>query len=412
MDPRDFRTAIDAAERAAAASDFASAERLLKEAARLQEEALGPVHPDLANTLNNLGIVCENTGKPDEAEAFYRRASEMAAATLPPDHPFVATSRRNLADFIRARTLLQPGASAPEFEQAIELGIEAFPEAGAKSTPPADEPAPATSSTPTPPPAPTGTPARPTAPRQQAAKPAAKPGKTVPRTPHAPATPIVTPSTRDRLPATPPPAGERPRWLIPALTAAAILAVVLVATRPWASTESTMGATGAPDPAPVASPAQPPVEPTTPTPAAGETPPAAEPPAASAARDAEAETPPRAPAKAPTDPSGATTLAVAEVCQAFSTGSSAWRCDPVEKEASPGRLAFYTRVRSSRPTTIVHRWYEGDRLRQTVTLNVAANSGAGYRTYSRQTVDAGGEWRVEARSSDGAVLHEARFVVR
>src|SRR5690606_38444111 len=103
----------------------------------------------------------------------------MAAATLPPDHPFVATSRRNLADFIRARTLLQPGASAPEFEQAIELGIEAFPEAGAKSTPPADEPAPATSSTPTPPPAPTGAPARPTAPRQQAAKPAAKPGKTV-----------------------------------------------------------------------------------------------------------------------------------------------------------------------------------------------------------------------------------------
>jgi hypothetical protein len=60
----------------------------------------------------------------------------------------------------------------------------------------------------------------------------------------------------------------------------------------------------------------------------------------------------------------------------------------------------------------VHRWYEGDRLRQTVTLKVAANSGAGYRTYSRQTVDAGSEWRVEARSSDGAVLHETRFVVR
>ena len=64
---------------------------------------LGPLHPDVANTLNNLGVVCEITGKPDEAEQCFRRAYEIAIASLEPDHPFVATSRKNLEDFCAAR---------------------------------------------------------------------------------------------------------------------------------------------------------------------------------------------------------------------------------------------------------------------------------------------------------------------
>ena len=92
-----------AAEQAAAAGDYASAERLLREAADLQEASLGPLHPDLANTLNNLGVVCEITDKPDDAERCFRRAYEIAIAVLEPDHPFVATSRKNLEDFCAAR---------------------------------------------------------------------------------------------------------------------------------------------------------------------------------------------------------------------------------------------------------------------------------------------------------------------
>ena len=99
---RDIRSIVDAAERAAAEGDYASAEGLLREAAREQERSLGPLHPDLANTLNNLGIVCEITDKPDEAEGFFRRACDIAAASLEPDHPFVSTSRRNLEDFCAA----------------------------------------------------------------------------------------------------------------------------------------------------------------------------------------------------------------------------------------------------------------------------------------------------------------------
>ena len=91
---REARSIIENAEQAAAAGNYASAEELLREAAALQEQALGPEHPDLANTLNNLGVVCEITDNPLDAEHYFRRAYTIATATLAPDHPFVATSRK------------------------------------------------------------------------------------------------------------------------------------------------------------------------------------------------------------------------------------------------------------------------------------------------------------------------------
>ena len=109
-DMREPRSVIAAAEQAAATGDYAAAEALLREAVDLQEASLGPLHPDLANTINNLGVVCEITNKPEDAERCFRRAYEIATAALPPDHPFVATSRQNLEDFLatRATTALPP----------------------------------------------------------------------------------------------------------------------------------------------------------------------------------------------------------------------------------------------------------------------------------------------------------------
>src|SRR6187551_1220936 len=104
----DVRELVLAAEQAANAGDLASANDLLKEIARIQEADLGPVHPDLANTFNNLAVVAEQSGRIDEAEAFYRRAVSIASAALPPDDPMVAASRQNLEDFCRARGLPLP----------------------------------------------------------------------------------------------------------------------------------------------------------------------------------------------------------------------------------------------------------------------------------------------------------------
>ena len=109
------RALIEAAEKAAGAGDYASAETLLRDAARAQEASLGPLHPDLANTLNNLGVVCEITGKAADAEQYFRRALTIATTALDPDHPFVITSRTNLREFCEARGIpLDVAKPAPE----------------------------------------------------------------------------------------------------------------------------------------------------------------------------------------------------------------------------------------------------------------------------------------------------------
>ena len=118
---------LDQAERAAIAGDLASADELLRSAARIQEAELGPLHPDLASTLNNLGIVAEKTGRPGDAEAFYRRAAAIASASLPSDHPIVADSRKTLEDFCRERGLPIDAAvatmpSAPDSDRPPSSG--------------------------------------------------------------------------------------------------------------------------------------------------------------------------------------------------------------------------------------------------------------------------------------------------
>jgi hypothetical protein len=108
---------------------------------------------------------------------------------------------------------------------------------------------------------------------------------------------------------------------------------------------------------------------------------------------------------------GGITVATAQLCQRFSISGSSWRCDPVGHFAAPGPMTFYTRIRSPRDTAVVHRWYHGDTLRQSVMLRIQANATDGYRTYSRLNVD-GGQWRLEVRSADGQLLHEQRFAVQ
>ena len=110
--------------------------------------------------------------------------------------------------------------------------------------------------------------------------------------------------------------------------------------------------------------------------------------------------------------SGAITLATAQLCRTFSIAGATWRCDPIVDTVSRGPIVLYTRVRSSRDAVVVHRWYQGDTLRQSVKLTIRANATEGYRTYSRQTVDEAADWRVEVRSENGDLLHERRFAVR
>jgi hypothetical protein len=126
----DPASVIEAAHGAAASGDFSTAERLLREAAALQKATLGPDHPDLASTLNNLAFACEQTNNLGEAERNYRRAHAIAVASLGPRHPFVATSIKNLVDFCAAHDIpiWAPPAAASHDAHAADTDAASEPE--------------------------------------------------------------------------------------------------------------------------------------------------------------------------------------------------------------------------------------------------------------------------------------------
>ena len=370
-DRRDARDMLERAAHAATAGNFASADELLRNATRIQEETLGPLHPDLANTFNNLAIVAEKTGNLADAETFYRRAVAIASASLPPDHPMIVASRENLESFCRARgvSIDAPAPLSPTRDTHVgaETSIAEQPVVAA-STPAIERP-------------------------ERAADAAEVPPATsvTPRSIPRPSLPVAPKSI--------PGAAVAARgshviaWVAIALVG--LLAVLLVL-RPWSSRNASAPASA--DVVPPRQDARPPGPATIESPAPPKTAPLRE-------KKGVADGNPAAPTR------GAVTLVAAELCRSFSTNERNWRCERVANSVAPGPLVLYTRVRSARADTVVHRWYQGDTLRQSVRLAIGANTSEGYRTYSRQAVKPG-DWRVEVRSADGTLLAEQRFSVR
>ncbi|HEX6246049.1 MAG TPA: tetratricopeptide repeat protein, partial [Polyangiales bacterium] len=76
---------------------YAQAEPLLVRALAIHEKALGPMHPDVALSLNNLATLYEEQGAYARAEPIYVRALAIREKTLGAMHPEVALSLNNLA---------------------------------------------------------------------------------------------------------------------------------------------------------------------------------------------------------------------------------------------------------------------------------------------------------------------------
>ena len=76
---------------------YAEAEPLYRRSLEIKEKQLGPDHPDVAGSLNNLAILYADQGRYAEAEPLYRRSLKIREAKLGPDHPDVAASLNNLA---------------------------------------------------------------------------------------------------------------------------------------------------------------------------------------------------------------------------------------------------------------------------------------------------------------------------
>ena len=133
-EPDEITRIIGEAEQATSAGDHAAAEQALRRALKLQEARLGPVHHEVANTLNDLGVVCDILGRSDEAEFLYRRALGIARKTLPAEHPYIETSLQNLSNLYRAQGKPEklakvadgraPRSGLPRIDDADEAGRE------------------------------------------------------------------------------------------------------------------------------------------------------------------------------------------------------------------------------------------------------------------------------------------------
>lgn len=63
---------------------------------------VGPDHPEVATSLNILGLLYKLKGQYAEAEPFFKRALAMKEKVFGPNHPALGTSLENLAELYEA----------------------------------------------------------------------------------------------------------------------------------------------------------------------------------------------------------------------------------------------------------------------------------------------------------------------
>ena len=90
------------------AGDYRHAEKPFTQALAIREKALGPEHPDVAQSLNNLAALYRAQGQYAKAELLYQRALAIDEKALGSEHPTVATLRKNYAALLRPASQARP----------------------------------------------------------------------------------------------------------------------------------------------------------------------------------------------------------------------------------------------------------------------------------------------------------------
>ena len=70
----------------------------LKKALAIELKQLGPDHPDMAGSYNNIGVSHDINGDYDKALEYYQKSLAIELKKLGPDHPDVAVSYTNIAN--------------------------------------------------------------------------------------------------------------------------------------------------------------------------------------------------------------------------------------------------------------------------------------------------------------------------
>ena len=95
-----------------------------KKALEVAENNVGPNHPDVATSLNNLGLLYDTQGQYAQAEPLYKRSLAIKEKALGRDHPAVATTLNNLGSLYFAQGQYTP--AEPLFDRARAIDEKAL----------------------------------------------------------------------------------------------------------------------------------------------------------------------------------------------------------------------------------------------------------------------------------------------
>ena len=76
--------------------EYEAARPLYERALAIRERVLGPDHPEVAGTLNNLGNAWRDLGQPGRARELYVRAYGILQRAFPTGHPDLRLVAKNL----------------------------------------------------------------------------------------------------------------------------------------------------------------------------------------------------------------------------------------------------------------------------------------------------------------------------
>ena len=98
---------------------YSRAAVVAQKALEVAEENMGPDHPNVALSLNNLAELHRTQGDYAQAEPLYKRSLAIKEKSLGPNHPNVATSLKNLANVYKSMKRIE---EAEELEQrAVQI---------------------------------------------------------------------------------------------------------------------------------------------------------------------------------------------------------------------------------------------------------------------------------------------------
>ena len=108
----------------AQAARYDEAEPLYKRSLVIKEKALGPDHPSVAITVNNLAGLYRTQGRYEEAEPLFQRSLAISEKALGPDHPGGAATLNNLAELYRTQGRYEE--AEPLYQRSLAISEKAL----------------------------------------------------------------------------------------------------------------------------------------------------------------------------------------------------------------------------------------------------------------------------------------------